>query len=77
MRETIAALATRGVLLAPRNVDINHMNHSAHLGIFQAIVSRDRNKAEELLRSHLTTSWQFVRPTFEADLRGEKRDEAG
>lgn len=49
----------------PRNPDINRMNHTAHAGIFNAILKRDPGEAEELLRSHLTTAWQFVRSTFD------------
>jgi DNA-binding FadR family transcriptional regulator len=49
----------------PRNPDINRMNNSAHAGIVDAIVNRDPDAAEERLRSHLTTAWQFVRSTFE------------
>ena len=49
----------------PRNPDINRMNHTAHAGIFNAIVKRDPDEAEELLHSHLTTAWQFVRSTFQ------------
>ena len=48
----------------PRNPDINRMNHMAHLSIFEAILRRDPGRAEELLRSHLATAWQFLRSTF-------------
>ncbi len=49
----------------PRNPDINRMNHTAHTGIFNAIVNRDPDEAENLLQSHLSTAWQFVRSTFD------------
>lgn len=49
----------------PRNPEINRMNHTAHAGIFNAIVKRDPDEAENLLRSHLSTAWQFVRSTFD------------
>jgi DNA-binding FadR family transcriptional regulator len=49
----------------PRNADINRMNHTAHAGILDAIVKRDPDRAEELIRSHLGTAWQFVRSTFD------------
>ncbi|WP_421693909.1 FCD domain-containing protein [Aestuariivirga sp.] len=50
----------------PRSPDINRMNHSAHAAILDAIVDRDPDSAENLLRSHLATAWQFVRSTFES-----------
>lgn len=53
----------------PRSPEINRMNHSAHAAILGAIVARDPDQAEELLRSHLATAWQFVRSTFEAAAR--------
>jgi DNA-binding FadR family transcriptional regulator len=45
----------------PRNVEINRMNYVAHDAIVSAIVRRDADEAERMLRSHLTTAWQFVR----------------
>lgn len=51
----------------PRNPEINRMNHAAHAAIFNAIVKRDPDEAEELLTSHLATAWQFVRSTFAQD----------
>jgi DNA-binding FadR family transcriptional regulator len=49
----------------PRSVDINRMNYGAHAAILDAIVSRDPDRAEDLLRRHLITAWQFVESTFE------------
>lgn len=50
----------------PRSADINRMNYGAHAAIRDAIVARDPDKAEELLRQHLATAWQFVESTFAA-----------
>jgi DNA-binding FadR family transcriptional regulator len=51
-------------LKMPRNTEINQMNYVAHEAIVSAIIRRDADEAERLLRSHLTTAWQFVRATF-------------
>jgi DNA-binding FadR family transcriptional regulator len=48
----------------PRGSDIDRMNYTAHEAIFGAIVARDADTAESLLRKHLETVWQFVRATF-------------
>jgi DNA-binding FadR family transcriptional regulator len=50
----------------PRNIEINRMNYVAHEAIVNAIIRRDADEAEKMLRSHLTTAWQFVRATFAA-----------
>jgi DNA-binding FadR family transcriptional regulator len=48
----------------PRNPEINRMNYVAHEAIVNAIIKRDADDAEKMLRFHLTTAWQFVRSTF-------------
>lgn len=50
----------------PRNIEINRMNYAAHAAIVKAIIKRDPDEAEKMLRSHLTTAWEFVRTTFAA-----------
>lgn len=60
----------------PRSPEINRMNHSAHAAILEAIVARDPDEAEALLRSHLATAWQFVRSTFEAAAKPGAKDDA-
>lgn len=50
----------------PRNVEINRMNYVAHEAIVNAIIRRDADEAEKMLRSHLTTAWEFVRTTWAA-----------
>lgn len=54
----------------PRSMEINRMNFGAHAAIRDAIVARDPDKAEDLLRRHLATAWQFVETTFEPVNRG-------
>lgn len=44
--------------------EIDLMMYAGHQGIFKAIVSRDPELAEESLRRHLNTAWEFVRSTF-------------
>jgi GntR family transcriptional regulator, sialic acid-inducible nan operon repressor len=49
----------------PQNAEIDRMNHKAHQSILEAILRREADHAERMLRSHLTTAWEFVRVTFE------------
>jgi len=44
---------------------IDLMMYAGHEGIFEAIVDRDPDLAEETLRRHLNTAWEFVRSTFD------------
>ncbi|MEL6682607.1 MAG: FCD domain-containing protein [Pseudomonadota bacterium] len=48
----------------PRSPDRNQINHAAHKAIFNAILRRDPDKAEEALRSHLDAAWTQVSITF-------------
>lgn len=45
----------------------NQINYDAHAAIYQAILERDPDAAEAALIAHLTTAWEFVRPTFGKD----------
>lgn len=47
-----------------RAAEIDRMNHVAHASIYRAIVRRDADQAEQMMRSHLTAAWEHVRPTF-------------
>jgi len=47
-----------------RSADIDQMNHAGHRAIFDAIVMRDPDNAEEAMRRHLVAAWEFVRSTF-------------
>lgn len=51
-------------LQMPRLQERNQSNFNAHNNIFQAILMRDPDKAEMLLRSHLNSAWDQVRQTF-------------
>ncbi|MDJ0946445.1 MAG: FadR/GntR family transcriptional regulator [Kiloniellales bacterium] len=48
----------------PRLPDRNRANFEAHARIFDAILLRDPDAAEEALRAHLAAAWQQVRRTF-------------
>ncbi len=48
----------------PRLEDRNLRNFHAHREIFEAILSRDPDAAEDALRRHLTNAWEQVRETF-------------
>lgn len=48
----------------PRLPDRNRKNYEAHRAIFEAILMRDPDKAEAILRSHLADAWTQVRETF-------------
>jgi DNA-binding FadR family transcriptional regulator len=47
-----------------RGADIDQMNHAGHRAIFDAIIARDPDNAEEAMRRHLVAAWEFVRSTF-------------
>ena len=49
----------------PRSPDRNHMNYLSHKGIFDAILERDADAAEEALAAHLKAAWEYVRVTFD------------
>ncbi len=48
----------------PRLPERNQTNFEAHQAIFDAILRRDPDRAEEALRSHLRFAWQQVSTTF-------------
>ena len=48
----------------PRAPERNRQNHRAHTAIFDAILMRDPDAAEECLRSHLLDAWRQVHATF-------------
>ena len=50
-----------------RSPEANQRNYEAHTAIYQAILERDPDAAEEALIAHLREAWQFVRATFEPD----------
>lgn len=50
----------------PRQPDRNRENYVAHARIFDAILLRDPDAAEQALRAHLASAWQQVRQTFDA-----------
>ncbi len=49
----------------PRDPERNHVNYRAHCRIFEAILFRDPDAAEFVLRDHLDDAWNQVRQTFE------------
>ncbi|MEX0349162.1 MAG: FCD domain-containing protein [Paracoccaceae bacterium] len=48
----------------PRLPDRNRRNYEAHSAIFDAILMRDPDAAEEALRDHLAEAWAQVQATF-------------
>ena len=48
----------------PRQADRNASNFEAHKAIFDAIIMRDPDAAEQALRQHLHDAWAQVRETF-------------
>jgi DNA-binding FadR family transcriptional regulator len=50
-----------------RAAEIDRMNYAGHRAIFEAIMARDPDGAEEALRRHLVAAWEFVRSTFTAE----------
>lgn len=50
-----------------RSPERNRVNYLAHKAIFDAILERDADDAEDALISHLTAAWEYVRGTFDLD----------
>ncbi len=50
-----------------RSPDRNLANYKAHKAIFDAILKRDPDEAEEALNVHLQAAWEYVRTTFDKD----------
>lgn len=48
----------------PRMATRNQSNFDAHTKIFEAILMRDPDEAENQLRSHLASAWEQVKVTF-------------
>nr|WP_246751935.1 FCD domain-containing protein [Bradyrhizobium diazoefficiens] len=41
--------------------ELDRMNYSGHLSIFNAIAARDPDQAEDALRRHLAAAWELIR----------------
>lgn len=50
-----------------RSVKKNEINYLAHKSIYEAILERDPQRAEQALIEHLREAWEFVRDTLEED----------
>ncbi len=50
--------------LMPRMPERNRLNARSHKAIFDAILMRDPDAAEQAVRSHLADAWKQVRETF-------------
>ncbi|MEM7023785.1 MAG: FCD domain-containing protein [Pseudomonadota bacterium] len=59
-------LAPHWVKMA-RSPERNMVNYRSHQDIFDAIVERDPDGAEESLLNHLRAAWEYVRVTFDTD----------
>ncbi|MEM1401245.1 MAG: FCD domain-containing protein, partial [Pseudomonadota bacterium] len=49
----------------PRKPDRNRRNFEAHTKIYDAVLHRDPDKAEDMLRAHLDQAWRQVSSTFD------------
>lgn len=49
----------------PRLPERNEQNYLAHKAIYDAILERDSDAAEQALIEHLAAAWEFVRDTFD------------
>ncbi len=47
--------------------DIDRLNYASHAAIYEAILARDPDLAEEAMKGHLETAWNLVRTTFRAE----------
>lgn len=50
-----------------RGAGIDQMNCAGHEAVFEAVLARDPDNAEEAMRRHLVAAWEFVRSTFPSD----------
>ena len=50
-----------------RSPERNERNYQAHRAIYEAILERDPDAAEQALITHLSAAWDYVRTTFEWD----------
>jgi DNA-binding FadR family transcriptional regulator len=50
-----------------RGAGIDQMNYAGHEAVFEAVIARDPDNAEEAMRRHLVAAWEFVRSTFPSD----------
>ncbi len=46
--------------------DVDRLNYAGHAAIYEAILARDPDLAEEAMRGHLEAAWSLVRTTFRA-----------
>lgn len=51
----------------PRDAERNTHNYQSHETIFDAVLSRDPDQAEAVVRKHLHAAWQQVKNTFQLD----------
>lgn len=49
----------------PRDADRNQRNYAAHRAIYEAVLHRDPDLAEQALRKHLAAAWDQVSTTFQ------------
>ncbi len=51
----------------PRNAKRNTFNYQTHEAILNAVLSRDPDEAEAMVRKHLAAAWQQVKNSFHID----------
>jgi len=61
----------------PRAADVDRLNFSGHAAIFDAIVARDPDAAEQAMKRHLEVAWELVRSTFQETSDAIRKTAAG
>lgn len=51
----------------PRDEERNTLNYESHKGIVNAVLSRDPDEAELMVRKHLEAAWKQVKNTFQSE----------
>ena len=71
IHEGFTAWLSPNWLKMERSQEHNEVNYWAHKAIYDAILERDPDRAEEALIDHLKGAWEFVKDTFEPQADGE------
>ena len=65
MHEGFTAWLSPNWLKMDRSQEHNEVNYFAHKEIYEAILERDPDRAEQALIEHLKGAWEFVKDTFD------------
>ncbi|MTI16024.1 FCD domain-containing protein [Rhodobacteraceae bacterium RKSG542] len=64
LHRTFTAWLSQHWLEMERTPELNRSNYEKHCAIYEAILERDPDRAEKLLKAHLNSSWEDVEGTF-------------